>query len=200
MASVVIPRVLTELEERIRGAGRRAAAVAMVETQAAVVVSPLLPVNLGFLRRGIVVSEIEEKPDRLVAKLTITGVAQVYGIVMEYSRRAGARGPSWKHLGLAPGSTRLADGWRGSWVNRKLRGAVTSLAQQLRAARGGKGDATSFEKQAVFLLARAIARKIHLRGIAAKRFVASEVPNVQGRFNAAFRLELRAGGVTGGGA
>lgn len=206
MATVVIPRVLTELESRVRGAGKRAATVAMAQTQAAIVGAPDFPVNFGLLRRSISVTDVEELPDKLVARIVVTGAASVYGVVIEFSRRPGARGPNWRHLGLAPGSATLAEGWRGSWVNRKLRAVVDQIAASLQAKRreaaGKKPRKTvpdTFRKQAVFLLARAIARNIHARGITARRFAGREEPNVAPRFRAAFALELRAAGVTGPG-
>jgi hypothetical protein len=75
MATVVIPRVLTELEERGRRAGARALGSAMAETAAAVQTSPLMPVNLGLLRSSIVVSEVVSTSTTLSARVLVAGPA-----------------------------------------------------------------------------------------------------------------------------
>jgi hypothetical protein len=206
----ILPRVLTDLEEQNTGCGARAMVLAMEETRASIVAGPFVPVDRGLLRMSLAVYDFQAGPTSYVARIIVTGPAATYGVVMELGRLPGKRGPSWRVLYYGPGADGLPDGWRSGWVYRKLKGAVDSLARQLKAERtkmakakalafGGvaesAGTADSFRAQACFILARAIARKIHARGIKAHGFAAKEVPNVAPRFERLYREELTAAGI-----
>ena len=209
--TVKLPKKLKRLAPDCAEVGAVSMTEALYETHADAVTGKRLPRNTGALLQSLQVSRVVVADGRVSGSIFVAGVAVQYAGVQEFGRRAGARGPSWRVLFYGPGARGQADGWRSGWVNRRLRARVVDIAASLqnealqgrRVLSGGFRLASrvpsidTFERQAAFLLARAIARKIHARGMKGKRFVAVPARKFRRRFRENFARIATATGVTG---
>jgi len=200
-ADVTLPPVLDRFPEIVRAAARVGLAVAVEEAVTAAKVSPFMPVNTGTGRRSLATAPIIERGDTLSSGIVAVGIGANYMPTMESGRRPGARGPSFRHLLMAPGfrdaKTTDESAQRGGWVNRRLQSRVAALASKLEADEAGKGRKLSARarrrlvQRARFLIARGVAQKVHDRGIEARGFAMAQRANLVRNFSLRFTAELR---------
>ena len=198
---------MAELPVLIRACAVVALGVAVEETVTAIKASGAVPVNTGTGRRSLSAIPVTYRGGFLVSGVQAVGLGAEYMPTMEDGRRAGASGPSYRHLLFAPGfrdaKTTDEGAQRGGWVNRRMKDKVDALATQLQAKAQGnrktkgksKTNKAAFRQQARFLLARAAAQRIHRVGIAPRGFAHAQVGFLGAQFSLRFAEQLRLKGV-----
>jgi hypothetical protein len=140
-----------------------------------------VPANTGALSRSLSV-----QPVRVQAGKVKTGIQSPlpYAPIMDSGRQPGRR-LWWGWLLYGRGAERNPEGWKTGWVRRQMRAVVDEYARNLQAAyisthkkkrKGVNRSIDKYQKQAAFLLARSIARKIVARGIKGRRYAARYAP------------------------
>lgn len=163
--TIEIPSELRRIPDALTRAVVTGVRIASEEAVTAVKTSPEMPSDRGLLRGGITAVPVHVANGRVSGGVAASGQSAKYADVQETGRRAGARNPPFAAI--------LA------WVKRTSPGKVTQVARVMQAQynashpRRRKGVSRSlakFERQAAFLLARGVIRKLKRAGMPGKQF------------------------------
>ena len=203
--TVQMPAAVDALPGELRDAAVVALAITTEEVAGRARLDPDMPVDRGNLRRAVVAAPVRVLNDRIRGGVMIAGEAAQRGVVMEGGRRAGAPGPSWRHLAFALGargskSSNLA-AMRGGWIFRNRREDVEAKAATMRAAYlaahpGKPRKKTQVARKdywlakAIVALAMSTASAIHNMGIRARLFVRRQIPFLNERLRERLRGQL----------
>lgn len=194
-ATVVMPPVLTAPEGllgELLEAARLGLDSELPSILGEIAASGTVPADRGVLTRAVANAA---QPARIegalvIADIIAAGEAAAYAAVQDLGRTAGKK-MSWRVLFYGPGT----DDWRGGWVNRARRDWVVEVAEQLRGLDAGKKGvrkkaAAVYEKRAAFIIARAVARAIRIRGMKGKQFLTAKRDEIAKRCTEVVQAEV----------
>lgn len=144
--------------------------------------SPEMPVHKGQLRQSVHHEAVVRQGESLISAI----VSDVrYADVQDRGRKAGARNPPQKAIER--------------WVELQMRAEVDALAVTLqtkyksdhpRKRKGVSRARGRFKKQAIYLIARGVIRKLKAQGMKGKGFIAKRVDEIADRAVAAVEVEF----------
>jgi len=182
---VILPLLLTHPEgftREMREALRPGLDAEVGEIVTDIKTDPKFPRHTGHLSQAMAA-----QPARLEGEALETAITNVvdYADVQDRGRRPGARSPP---------SAKIR-----RWVELQMRDDVNRLARDLQSRyavahprkRKGKSRAIGkYRQQAVFMITRAVIRKLKLRGMKGKAFVSGRVEEIAQRVRDAVQVEI----------